>query len=92
LLEFAKYRYTPAGWELYKTKVNLLDTNNLVTEILEERRREFAIEGHRWYDLKRTTQPKLTKVFNGTLYTLEKNDARYVIPFPNDAIINNPNL
>jgi len=92
LIAFAENRYTIDGFNAYKTTVNSLNSSDLITEILEERRREFAIEGQRWNDLRRTTQPKLTKIFNGVTYTLDKNDERYVIPFPSDAIINNPNL
>lgn len=92
LIDFTKNRYTPAGWAAYKTKVNALNATDLLTEILEERRREFAIEGYRWNDLRRTTQQALTKNFNGKNYTLAKNDSRYVIPFPKEATINNPNL
>ncbi|MBP8791799.1 MAG: RagB/SusD family nutrient uptake outer membrane protein [Lutibacter sp.] len=92
LINFTKYRYTLIGWEAYKLKVASLSSTNLLTEILEERRREFAIEGHRWNDLKRTTQQEITKTFEGISYKLEKNDDRYVIPFPNDAVINNPFL
>lgn len=92
LIDFTKNRYTAAGWAAYSTKVNALNAADLLTEILEERRREFAIEGYRWNDLRRTTQQVLTKNFNGKNYTLAKNDSRYVIPFPKDAKINNPNL
>lgn len=92
LLSFAENRYTADGFSTYKATVNSLNSSDLKIEILEERRREFAIEGQRWNDLRRTTQPKLTKFFNGITYTLEKDDERYVIPFPSDAIINNPNL
>ncbi|WP_010135812.1 RagB/SusD family nutrient uptake outer membrane protein [Ochrovirga pacifica] len=92
LKDFAKNRYTTAGWNAYQTKIDGLDTAELITEILEERRREFALEGHRWYDLRRTTQPAISKTFNGVTYQLEQNDERYVIPFPNEALINNPNL
>lgn len=92
LIDFTKNRYTAVGWAAYTTKVNALNTADLLTEILEERRREFAIEGYRWNDLRRTTQQALTKNFNGKNYTLTKNDSRYVIPFPKDATINNPNL
>ena len=92
LIAFAKNRYTATGWNNYKTTVKTLNLANLKQEILEERRREFAIEGQRWNDLRRTTQPKIIKIYNGTTYTLQKNDERYVIPFPNDAMINNPNL
>ena len=92
LISFAENRYTTDGFTAYKANVNSLNSNDLKAEILEERRREFAIEGQRWNDLRRTTQPKLTKIFEGVIYTLENNDDRYVIPFPNDATINNPNL
>ena len=92
LIEFTKNRYTATGWNDYKTTVNTLNLADLKQEILEERRREFAIEGHRWNDLRRTTQPEITKIYNGTIYTLQKNDERYTILFPNDARINNPNL
>ncbi|QVY65971.1 RagB/SusD family nutrient uptake outer membrane protein [Polaribacter sp. Q13] len=92
LISFAENRYTTDGFNTYKANVNSLNSNDLKIEILEERRREFAIEGQRWNDLRRTTQPKLTKIFDGVTYILEENDARYVIPFPNDATINNPNL
>ncbi|GAL81037.1 putative outer membrane protein [Algibacter lectus] len=92
LIAFTENRYTSSGWDIYKTYVNALSLADLKEEIQEERRREFAIEGQRWNDLRRTTQPELTKEFDGVTYVLEQNDDRYVIPFPNDAIINNPNL
>lgn len=92
LIELAKNRYTLEGFGVYSSKVNGLNSESLLTEILEERRRELAIEGHRWNDLRRTTQPMLIKNYNGQNYQLEKDDDRYVIPFPSDAVINNPNL
>ena len=92
LLEFAKHRYTPEGFDTYKLNIEALNKEELLLAIADERRREFAIEGHRWFDLKRTTQPKITKTYEGQTFILEKNDERYVIPLPNDAVINNPNL
>lgn len=92
LLEFAQNRYTPEGFESFKSNIQELDQENLLIVISEERRREFAIEGHRWYDLRRTTQPEITKRYDNQTYTLEKNDDRYIVPIPNDAIINNPFL
>ncbi|MEH6656541.1 RagB/SusD family nutrient uptake outer membrane protein [Leeuwenhoekiella marinoflava] len=92
LLELAKHRYTPEGFATYQQHIETLNEEELLSAILEERRREFAMEGHRWFDLRRTTQPKITKTYEGQRYTLEKNDKRYSIPIPNDAIINNPNL
>ncbi|WP_434037198.1 RagB/SusD family nutrient uptake outer membrane protein [Formosa sp. 4Alg 33] len=92
LIELATNRYTPEGLNVYKTKIEALDAEAILTEVLAERQREFAIEGHRWDDLRRTTQPLLIKNYNGETYQLNQNDERYVIPFPNDAVINNPNL
>ena len=92
LLGFAENRYTPSGFSVYQDFINTLDNESLLTEILKERRREFAIEGHRWNDLRRTTQPEITKLYNGNSYTLEEGDERYTLLLPNDAIINNPDL
>ncbi|MFB9052054.1 RagB/SusD family nutrient uptake outer membrane protein [Formosa undariae] len=92
LIELAANRYTSAGLDVYRLEIEGLNSENILTEVLEERQREFAIEGHRWNDLRRTTQPLLIKNYNSETYQLDQNDARYVIPFPNDAVINNPNL
>ncbi|AZJ32506.1 RagB/SusD family nutrient uptake outer membrane protein [Tenacibaculum sp. Mcav3-52] len=92
LLVLVKNRYTPAKVITYTTYINSLTKQQLYEEILDERAREFAIEGQRWNDLKRTTQPEITKWYEGKNYTLNKNDSRYVVQFPNDAKINNPNF
>jgi hypothetical protein len=92
LNEFTKNRYLPTAWDALKIEVANLSTEDLITEILEERKKEFAIEGHRWNDLRRSTQSEIKKAYKNQLYTLAKNDARYVIPFPKDATINNPDL
>ncbi|GFD76599.1 membrane protein [Tenacibaculum sp. KUL113] len=92
LLVLIKNRYTPAKVATYTTYINSLTKQQLYEEILDERAREFAIEGQRWNDLKRTTQPEIIKWYEGKNYTLNKNDSRYVVQFPNDAKINNPNF
>ncbi|SIQ02299.1 RagB/SusD family nutrient uptake outer membrane protein [Maribacter ulvicola] len=92
LIELANMRYTPIGLERYRTRINELNSADVLEEVLEERRREFAIEGHRWNDLRRTTRPLLIKNYKNQEFRLEKDDDRYTIPFPNDAIINNPDL
>lgn len=69
-----------------------MDKTALRTEIYQQRFLELAYEGHRWFDLRRTSQPKLEKVFRGETFTLEESDLRYTLKIPNDAILNNPSL
>lgn len=69
-----------------------MNQNNLIKEILNERARELAFEGHRWFDLRRTTRPSIQKVIDGQSYTLEENDARYTLRIPQAAIDANPEL
>ena len=60
--------------------------------VRDERARELAFEGHRWFDLRRSTRPRLEKVLDGTRYVLEENDARYTLAIPKEAIEANPGL
>ena len=66
--------------------------DELLTEILEERARELAFEGHRWFDLRRTTRPRIVRTYRGEEYVLEANDPRYTIRIPSSAIEANPGL
>ena len=68
------------------------DIPSLKLAIEQERRAEFAFEGHRWFDLRRSTRPRLEKVLDGTRYVLEENDARYTLAIPKEAIEANPGL
>ena len=66
--------------------------DELLQEIYDERTRELAFEGHRWFDLRRTTRPRIEKVIDGKTYILEKDDARYTLRIPQAAIDANPEL
>lgn len=92
VLSFIKNRYTAAGYAQLETSVNAMNEADLTNFILAERQREFAVEGHRWFDLRRTTQKSFIHNFNGENYTLIQNDPRYTILYPPNARLNNPNL
>jgi hypothetical protein len=71
---------------------NIIDRDIMLTEVLTERRKEFAFEGFRWFDLKRINRPKIVHVLEGEEYILKENDSRYTLPFPRSAINANPRL
>ncbi|MGO4773335.1 RagB/SusD family nutrient uptake outer membrane protein [Flavobacterium sp. W22_SRS_FK3] len=92
VLSFIKNRYTAAAYTQLEIDVNGMNTADLTNFILEERRREFAVEGQRWFDLRRTSQKQIVHTFNGEDFTLMQNDPRYTIIYPANARLNNPNL
>ncbi len=92
LLTLMKYRYSTNAYAAKETSINNMGKEELITEILAERNRELAFEGHRWFDLRRTTRPRIEKTYDTTKYVLEENDSRYTIRIPTEAIENNPNL
>lgn len=69
-----------------------LDKEGFIAFLLEERYKEFALEGHRWFDLRRANQKQLHHFMDDTEYILNENDPRYTLPYPESAKRNNPNL
>ncbi|WP_160169339.1 RagB/SusD family nutrient uptake outer membrane protein [Indibacter alkaliphilus] len=68
----------------------------LVDLILDERRFEFAIEGHRFFDMTRTDRAvevftDLPRTTGSTTYSIGDR-GRYVFPIPNSEIFTNPNM
>lgn len=92
LLTLMEKRYTANAYATKEAAVNAMGRDELLQEIYNERTRELAFEGHRWFDLRRTTRPRLEKTFGGTSYVLEENDSRYTIRIPSEAIEANPGL
>ncbi|WP_316833352.1 RagB/SusD family nutrient uptake outer membrane protein [Pedobacter nutrimenti] len=92
LLALKAKRLKPAYFQTEKTRISALSSADLLKEVYAERERELALEGHRWYDLKRYGQPELKHTVSGVEYTLQKNDPRYTLRFPKGALANNPDL
>ncbi len=92
LLDLQSKRLKPGIMESQRSKIQALDAEALRREVAEERAREFLLEGHRWFDLRRTTRPAITKTYDHSTYTLLANDSRYTLPFPPSAIAGNPHL
>ena len=93
LLQLMEKRYNPEKYELKKNEINEMEQESLISEILDERARELAFEGHRWFDLRRTTRPRIEKtLYSGQTIILEQNDERYTLRIPQSAIEANPNL
>lgn len=85
-------RYKPEAAAKVLQQLSGLDQKGFITFILDERNKEFAIEGHRWFDLRRLNQKQIVHKFGNDTFTLAENDLRYTLPFPKEARENNPNL
>lgn len=70
------------------------DVNVLINEIMEERFKELAFEGFRFFDLKRNGLPvqRLASDANPEWAELPANSFRFVLPIPRDEINANPNV
>lgn len=97
LLQLDETRYKAEKFADKKAKINTLEGEALLKEILTERRKELSCEGHAWFDLRRTTRPEIKKELksdddNTKTYVLKQNDPRYTIQIPKAAIDANPKL
>lgn len=69
-----------------------MDNSSFLDFLFEERYREFALEGHRWFDLRRYKQIEIEHHLNDETFYLFENDPRYTLPYPETAKQNNPYL
>ena len=67
---------------------------DVTKRVLEERRLELAFDGGlRFMDLRRLGKPKIEHIYKDALvYTLEKNDPRYVLQIPPSETENSPEM
>lgn len=77
--------------------IAISDRDELLRTILEERRKELVFRGSRWSDLRRLNMdPRfaviLQRNINGKVVTLNPGSARYIYPWPDNEIDNNPAL
>lgn len=89
LNQLKKVRFTPDGYTAEESRINQMPDGEFAAEIANERARELAFEGHRWFDLRRTTRPRIVHKLGGKEYVLNAGDTRYTILIPRDAILNN---
>lgn len=69
---------------------SILNTPDVLHEILTERRKELLMRGLRWMDIKRLNKEggniTLTRTVNGKTFTLVPNDKRFALNIPEDVI------
>ncbi|MCL5247483.1 RagB/SusD family nutrient uptake outer membrane protein [Cellulophaga sp. 20_2_10] len=92
LLDFVKNRYQTSYMAGLTMAIDGMSSTTFLSELYKERRRELALEGHRWFDLRRSNQKTITHTINGEDFILIENDPRYTLPFPEAARFNNPEL
>ncbi len=56
--------------------------------VLKERRKELVMRGLRWTDLRRLQNETLTRIVDGTTYTLAPGDSRFTLLIPQEVITN----
>lgn len=92
LKQLLEKRLTPTYYASEALAIDGMDKATFIKRVADERFRELACQGFRWYDLRYFGKPRLEKTFNGETFVLEQGDSRYVMPFPKEAIEADPGL
>jgi tetratricopeptide (TPR) repeat protein len=88
-MEFiAKHRYTNPGYKSYADNIQL---EELMDNILLERRKELVYRGKRWGELKRLsldsrTARSITRKLGDNLYTLNPGENKWLFPIPSEVV------
>lgn len=76
--------------------IPVLDRNQLITDILQERYKELCYEGQRYFDLKRRSLPINRDLADAggqaTIQTLLPTNPKYILPIPQQETFANPNM
>lgn len=65
LLTLLQKRLAESYYNERKAEIETMNQEQLLADIMEERARELVFEGHRWFDLRRTTRPEVNKKLYG---------------------------
>jgi hypothetical protein len=76
------------------TNETFTNVTTLIDAIMQERYKELAFEGFRFWDLKRNDLPvqRLSSDANAEWQTLATGNYRFVLPIPNSELLANPNM
>lgn len=85
-------RLAPDYYTTVSNEVDAMNKEEFIKYVEQERFRELACQGFRWFDLRRNGKPTMARSFDGQNGKLDKNDIRYILRFPTEAISANPNL
>ncbi|RYF26514.1 MAG: RagB/SusD family nutrient uptake outer membrane protein [Flavobacteriales bacterium] len=84
-------RFAPANFQ----SVAYTNIDDALVFCREERRRELCFEDQRWFDLRRYGMPSITHTWyepTAVRYVLAEKDPGYVLPIPDNVLLNNPKL
>ncbi|MDO4783212.1 MAG: RagB/SusD family nutrient uptake outer membrane protein, partial [Capnocytophaga felis] len=91
-LTLLKKRHKATATATLEAEIEALSGDALLQRILNDRNVELFAEGSRWFDLRRNQQKQIVHKYKDRTYTLNTNDIRYTISFPESIVKENPLL